>query len=409
VTGKSPVPSKQELVKIIRDMADKESVTSLSQRAFMESTGLSQWSIYKHFDTWSDACEEAGITTAPNPTQLPREQDYTDAQCVNELKRVAALLNTEALSSKQFRRYGRISASTVSRRFGSWGGALAISGLKESARTELARSLSPDYCIEEMKRVANKLGHDYLTAEQFDEHGNVSAYRIVKVFGSWHKALSAAGLNPSPNFKREVPFTDLADDFLNAAIDVGRVPSLVQLTRRSRYVSHTFSGRHGGYDQFKRLAIEHLFSNCARIPQGIREFLETEHRRLTDNDDTGSDIVMVPHRRGRTLNFRAFAYSPTSEHDVVQLFGAVADELGFEIVGNRSAFPDCEARRRSLGTRESFVPCLIEYEFASSDFRRHKHPVAGCDLIVCWTHDWRECPIEVLELSTAIKSLDGWR
>jgi len=28
-----------------------------------------------------------------------------------------------------------------------------------------------------------------------------------------------------------------------------------------------------------------------------------------------------------------------------------------------------------------------------------------CDLIVCWEHDWTECPIEVLELKEAIRRL----
>lgn len=405
----SAVPSKQALVKMIRGMADKASSTSLSRRAFLERSGVSKWSIDKHFDSWSDACEAAGIKTAPTVAQLPREQDYTDAQCIDELKRVAALLNTEALSSKKFHRYGRISASTISRRFGGWRGALAVAGLKESARAKFMHSLSPDYCVQELQRVANDLGRDYLTAKQFDEHGGVSAYRVVRVFGSWHAALDAAGLHPSPNFKREVPLADLAQDLLEATTDLGRVPSLVQLTRRSKYASHTFAGRHGGYDQFKRSAIENLFSKRKRIPPAIRAMLEAELLRIKGNDTIAVDFSVAPHRRGRTLNFRAFAYCPTSEHDVVQLFGAVADELGFEIVGNRSAFPDCEARRRASGARENFIQCLIEYEFASSDFRRHQHPITGCDLIVCWEHDWSECPIEVLELRTVIRDLGGWR
>jgi hypothetical protein len=29
-------------------------------------------------------------------------------------------------------------------------------------------------------------------------------------------------------------------------------------------------------------------------------------------------------------------------------------------------------------------------------------PVAGCDLIVCWNHNWENCPLEVLELKKAI-------
>jgi hypothetical protein len=99
----------------------------------------------------------------------------------------------------------------------------------------------------------------------------------------------------------------------------------------------------------------------------------------------------------------------TYETEVVSMFGAVAEELGFEIVAQREAFPDCEARRRLESSRNRYRKCLIEFEFRSRDFRKHHHPTAGCDLIVCWEHDWKECPIEVIELSSAIRRLDGWK
>jgi hypothetical protein len=49
----------------------------------------------------------------------------------------------------------------------------------------------------------------------------------------------------------------------------------------------------------------------------------------------------------------------------------------------------------------------IEFEFESRNFRDHGHPLTGCDVIVCWHHNWPGCPahIEVLELSSLIKSL----
>jgi hypothetical protein len=32
------------------------------------------------------------------------------------------------------------------------------------------------------------------------------------------------------------------------------------------------------------------------------------------------------------------------------------------------------------------------------------HPAAHCDLIVCWKHNWPECPLEVLELRKVIEN-----
>jgi hypothetical protein len=33
------------------------------------------------------------------------------------------------------------------------------------------------------------------------------------------------------------------------------------------------------------------------------------------------------------------------------------------------------------------------------------HDPAGCDIIVCWEHNWPECPLEVVELKKAISDL----
>jgi len=41
---------------------------------------------------------------------------------------------------------------------------------------------------------------------------------------------------------------------------------------------------------------------------------------------------------------------------------------------------------------------IIEFEAKSRHFKRHKHDPKKCNLIVCWEDDWKECPIDVLEL-----------
>lgn len=411
MNNRSAPPSKTALIEMIRKLAAEMEVERLSRRLFLAHYGMATSVIDKHFDNWSDACQAAGIKHALKVSELPKAYTYTKEDCLAELRRVAALQNTTALSSPHYGRYGRISKATISRQFNGWHKALAAAGLTPTAYAERTKRLTREECIQHLQRVAHTLGRQHLTSKEFSQSAQVSAFRVVRVFGSWHAALRAAGLDPSPNFKREVPLSKLADDFLRAAIDLGRIPTLVQLTRRSSHVSHTFgSGKTGGYDEFKRRAIGLLFSNNIRIPSAIKELLDIERAQLLEETTVALDAPSAsPHRQGRTLNFRAFVYAPTSEHDVVQIFGNVAEELGFEIVGNRSAFPDCEARRVQPSARETFKRCLIEYEFASSDYRKHKHPLSGCDLVVCWDHDWHDCPIEVLELKSEIKKLQGWK
>ena len=49
----------------------------------------------------------------------------------------------------------------------------------------------------------------------------------------------------------------------------------------------------------------------------------------------------------------------------------------------------------------------IEFEVDSRGFLKHRHKKAGCDLIVCWRHNWPKCPrsIEVIELSTLLREI----
>ena len=35
----------------------------------------------------------------------------------------------------------------------------------------------------------------------------------------------------------------------------------------------------------------------------------------------------------------------------------------------------------------------------------HGHNENECEIIVCWIHEWEDCPIEVLELRNIIKFL----
>jgi hypothetical protein len=108
---------------------------------------------------------------------------------------------------------------------------------------------------------------------------------------------------------------------------------------------------------------------------------------------------------GHPIDFRGLRHEPVNEQGVVLLFGLVAKELGYIVEAVQSGFPDCEAKRQIAPHRWQRVH--LEFEFESRNFRDHGHPLAGCDVIVCWRHNWPQCPaqIEVLELSTLIKSL----
>jgi len=97
-------------------------------------------------------------------------------------------------------------------------------------------------------------------------------------------------------------------------------------------------------------------------------------------------------------------YEPVNEQGVIFLFAKYHKELGIEYIeGIQQGFPDAFGRRK-IGKTE-YEPVDIEFEFRSLDFENHEHDSNQCDIIICWEHNWKECPIEVIELKTALAKL----
>jgi hypothetical protein len=105
---------------------------------------------------------------------------------------------------------------------------------------------------------------------------------------------------------------------------------------------------------------------------------------------------------GPPINFRGLTYAPLNENGVIFLFSKVAEDLGITIEGIQVRFPDAFGKRYE---RNKGYPITIEFEYKSSDYEKHGHPKEGCDLIVCWEHDWKECLIQVIELRSLLKEL----
>jgi len=125
------------------------------------------------------------------------------------------------------------------------------------------------------------------------------------------------------------------------------------------------------------------------------------------------EVKEVPKRReeipdvvGEPINFRGMVYAPMNEAGVILLFSKVMGDLGiiYESSPSRS-FPDMIARRKEGGGEGGWVKRYIEFEYKSGHFKTHNHDPDKCDIVVCWIHDWTDCPIEVIELKELVGQL----
>jgi len=116
--GTHSTMTRNDLIVSIRKTANALCTIRLSAQAFRRQTGVTMSAIYRHFDSWSDACLAAGVNHGPTEENLLVPPSFSREECVAEMKRVAALLGQHQLSSKEFSRHAKFTAKPVIKRFG---------------------------------------------------------------------------------------------------------------------------------------------------------------------------------------------------------------------------------------------------------------------------------------------------
>lgn len=114
-------------------------------------------------------------------------RNVSDKELLNDLKRVAHILNTDTLTMEEYNEYGEFHSTTLTRRFGSWFICLEKSGLQPS-RSKIG--ISDDELYSEIENVWISLGKQP-SYTQMNELGKYSIGTYEKRFGGWRLALEA--------------------------------------------------------------------------------------------------------------------------------------------------------------------------------------------------------------------------
>jgi hypothetical protein len=274
------------------------------------------------------------------------------------------------------------------------------------------------HILDSIAAIARGLGRAPSRSE-FVSLAGITEYHVSLCFRSWNDAVLAAGLHPyTLNVKLED--SALLEDWAESVRRHRTIPARRTYRREGKYDPRTIERRFGPWSSLPR-----VFRNFAESKPEWADVVALLHVPLSPvplpkeergrpNEDSPSSvppskIQHVPLKGratyGNPTHFRGLRHEPVNEQGVVLLFGMLAKELGYMVDAVQTGFPDCEAKRQIAPGRWQRV--RIEFEFESRNFRDHGHPASGCDAIVCWRHNWDECPenIEVVELSSVIKSL----
>lgn len=224
--------------------------------------------------------------------------------------------------------------------------------------------------------------------------------------------LSAANLQSRNARIGRVTMDDLLGELDSVVAELRRMPTRLELSRKARFSVETFSRHIGRHDQVitayrKWKAVKGRLHASPVASLRVAEDVEKPRGPITRTHKarrSGLVRITPPDSfRGRPLGFRELLHAPTSESGVIHLFGILSADLGIAVENIGPKYPDCRGVRADEDGRWRRI--AIEFEHRSSNFRAHRHDPAKCDLIVCWEHDWTECPVEVLELKSVLERL----
>jgi hypothetical protein len=268
--------------------------------------------------------------------------------------------------------------------------------------------------LDAIRLAAQALGQP-LSRTKFLSHSGITEYHVLKHFPSWKAALKAAGVQVDETNVR-LDDSDLLKDWGNLVRKNREIPTRHQYRREGNFGVNSFANHFGPWsvipEYFRKFAIGNpeWADVVALLPVHPQPLAAPTHDCVESEEP--SCFTFPQHPRlisgqtyGNPIDFRGLRHEPINENGVIFLFGMVAKELGYYVEAVQSGFPDCEAKRQIAAGKWQRV--RIEFEYESRNFRDHGHPFQGCDVLVCWRHNWADCPpsIEILELGQVIRQL----
>jgi hypothetical protein len=265
------------------------------------------------------------------------------------------------------------------------------------------RKPTKEEVIAAIQECAAKLGH-VPSQEELKRETGIGGKVFARQFGNYTRTLQACGFEGRGSGFM-LPMEELFLEWAGIVRNMGAVPSaaeyvlhsqhsLTPLRKRFRYWNDVPAG-------MVQYAIEHgLEEQWGGVLETARKYkregrtggwrrkpalLSSNPRILADRPVYGAPMIR-----------QVMGFAPVNEMGVVFLFGAMAEKLGFIVTWVGTQFPDVEAFREVSPGRWQRV--RVEIEFQSRNFLHHFHDPKGCDLIVCWEHNWAETGLEVIEL-----------
>jgi hypothetical protein len=295
-------------------------------------------------------------------------------------------------SRAEYVREGRYSAGALTVRFGSWSGigknpSTTKDTKEHGGKTRISRELTRKTGTRQISKEANHKGHE---EPQRGSGGWAQSARAVKpdefLLHNFQRVPLAAV--PAPLVGMRKVTESVAQMVVNTLLAPGNWQLAISQNQKQNPFTTEVTEEHGGTPIKRANEIADLQIGTRN---GREEFFPLR--------PSASSVVKKDRPvMGEPFDRSPMTNAPVNELGVMVLFGMVAAGLGLQVESVQGKFPDCVANRQVAPGKWQYL--RIEFEYESKNFKLHGHDPKGCDMIVCWKHNWKECPaeIEVVEL-----------
>jgi hypothetical protein len=334
------------------------------------------------------------------------KKQVTKNDVLQALRKLAEKKGRDWLTCKEFVSESGIGLKQVLVYFDRWNEAVAQAGLRtldRRGRPDKKRGYSKEELLNLIGQLAKKLKRNYVAKSEFTEETGIIWRPIHRLFGGWEQFAKQAGLGIHPAHKIKIQDISLFKEYFRITEELDRFPSYTEFARRSDYSIGVYENRFGNFTEFRKHALKYGLDNGLIKPEIAQPAIESIRTKSIAKRRSYEPLGDRP-VLGERIDFRGLLHAPVNELGVVYLFGILSEDLGFIVESVQSGFPDCEGKRRLKNNRWQRV--RIEFEYISSNFVVHQHDITKCDLIICWEHDWKNCPLEVISLKEHLETIE---
>jgi hypothetical protein len=263
--------------------------------------------------------------------------------------------------------------------------------------------------VEDIKRVAHRLGKVTLSRSEYYQEGEFTHYQIYDGGRNWTILCELAGLKPETKeaVSDETYFQRLAD----ATEALGRYP---RTSERKKFGLNMSKRRYPTLTDFINKAIElgyvenlrkgKLQSTSVSDDVGSSGIVQLIRNLLQKREQQERPVPPIPLNSRRTkwerTGLSGFPYAPQEELGVLALFTILCSEhiLPWQILDLSAAkgvdatcFDETESRE---------IQVELKYILSKGGWN---HPLDDLDYVVCWESRWPDFPKPVIEIRKLIR------